>query len=238
MDTKKLLEIVFPNEEVELELIPDIRYMNQLRGLTLRDIPDKDEPIYYMYRSLYINGDEEKFEGNDIRHDVTVIPPNCFQGEYVKTVGHFHPARNEHETFPEYYEVLHGQALYFLQKNTKYNDVDEAIFIKAKAGDKVFVPPNYGHVTINCSDEILVMANLVEANFKSLYAPIKDKNGPAFFCIKNSGDIEFIDNKNYSNRVTPNIYEAVDWDDPIKIEEDKTLYEMYINNHQLFDILK
>jgi len=238
VDSQKLLEIVFPKLEPDLELAPDIRYMKELRGLTLNDIPEKDEPIYYMYRSLYINGEREKFEGNDIRHDVTVIPPNCFQGEYVKTVGHFHPARNEEETFPEYYEVLHGEALYFLQKNNRENDVEEAVFIKAKAGDKVFVPPNYGHVTINCSDETLVMANLVEANFKSLYAPIKEKKGPAFFCVKGSEDIGFVFNENYSRKVTPKVIIAAEWEDPVEIETGKTLYEMYLNNPKLFDFLK
>ncbi|NLT94594.1 MAG: glucose-6-phosphate isomerase [Clostridia bacterium] len=238
MDIKRVLEIVFPKMELDLELTPDVRLMKDLRGLTYNDIPDRDEPIYYMYRSLYIDGDRERFEGNHIRHDVTVIPPNSFQGELVKTVGHFHPARNERETFPEYYEVLQGEALYFLQKNTEDNDVEEAIFIRAKAGDKVFVPPNYGHVTINPCKETLVMANLVEANFKSLYAPIQEKKGPAFFCIMKDDEIEFIANPNYSNRVTPLVYSADEWEEPVQMEAGKRLYEMYLGNPKLFNFLK
>lgn len=238
METKRVLEIVFPKMELDLDINPDVRLMKQLKGLTLNDIPDKDEPIYFMYRSLYMDDDKEKFEGNNIRHDVTVIPPNSFQGELVKTVGHFHPARNEWDTFPEYYEVLHGEALYLLQKNTKENDVEEVVFVRAKAGDKVFVPPNYGHVTINPGEETLVMANLVEAIFKSVYTPIQEKKGPAFFCLKRNDEIEFVTNGNYSNKVTPMIYSAEEWEDPIELEAGKTLYQMYLGNPELFSFLK
>lgn len=238
MDSRELLQVVFPDVEMERELVPDIRYLRELRGLTLKEVPLKDEPVYYMYRSLYIDGDREIFEGNKIRHDITVIPPKSIEGEFIKTAGHFHPLRNEKETYPEYYEVLKGEALYLLQKNNGQGDVEEVVFVKAQAGDKVFVPPNYGHITINCSEETLVMANLVEANFKSLYEPIAKKKGPAYFCIQANEGVEFIFNENYTNRVEPKVVSAQDWEDPIEVEQGKRLYEMYVEDPGLFEFLK
>jgi hypothetical protein len=45
--------------------------------------------------------------------------------------------------------VLEGDAHYLLQRAQNEERVDEAILVKATRGDKVIIPPNYGHVTIN-----------------------------------------------------------------------------------------
>jgi oxalate decarboxylase/phosphoglucose isomerase-like protein (cupin superfamily) len=52
-------------------------------------------------------------------------------------------------TYRELYEVLKGDAHYLLQRAQNKERVDEAILVKATRGDKVLIPPNYGHVTIN-----------------------------------------------------------------------------------------
>ena len=49
--------------------------------------------------------------------------------------------------------------------------VDEVILVKTTRGDKVIVPPNCGHVTINPSEKTLRMANWVCRSFESLYEP-------------------------------------------------------------------
>ncbi len=51
--------------------------------------------------------------------------------------------------YPELYEVLKGDANYLLQRAQNEERVDEVILVKATRGDKVIIPPNYGHVTIN-----------------------------------------------------------------------------------------
>ena len=47
--------------------------------------------------------------------------------------------------------MLDGDAHYLLQRAQNEESVHEVILVKATRGDKVIVPPNYGHVTINAS---------------------------------------------------------------------------------------
>jgi len=59
----------------------------------------------------------------------------------------------------------------------------------------VLVPPGYGHVTINASDETLKMANCVCRDFSSVYEPIKRLSGASYFLLKDG----FVKNPLYKN---------------------------------------
>jgi glucose-6-phosphate isomerase len=135
--------------------------------------------LYYMYRDLYLSrADRELLLSQGLRYDITIIPPHMLGREYIKTAGHYHPlVPGGSVTYPELYEVLEGEALYLLQNN----DLSDVIAIHASAGDKVVVPPGYGHVTINRSNKTLKMANFVERNFASLYEPYRQRSGGAYF---------------------------------------------------------
>ena len=202
--------------------------------------PDRT-PIYYMYRGVYRTGDREVFESNGIRHDITVLLPGFMGGqESIKTVGHFHPNKPGQDiTYPEYYEVLYGEALYLFQKNTPDGDVEETFIITAKQGDKVYIDPNWGHITINPGANHLVMANLVASNFKSDYTPIEHKKGPCYFYVKNNvGELEFVSNPNYKNSPSMKLMPAEEKGHPIEIAKNKTLYDTFIAHPELFAFLK
>jgi len=164
---------------------PDIR--------RLYDMPDviydkswlagaKNVDLYYMYRDLYLSrSDQEKLLEQGLRYDITIIPPSMLGVEYIKTAGHYHPpVAGGNVTYPEIYEVLEGEALYLLQKQ----DLSDVVAVSAFAGDKVLIPPDYGHITINRSNNTLKMANLVARDFSSLYEPYKKLGGGAYFFTK------------------------------------------------------
>lgn len=141
--------------------------------------------LYYMYRELSLGrNDALNMKEHGLRYDITVIPPNMMGCEYVKTAGHYHPnLPGTNITYPEIYEVLNGEAEYMMQKpdNDRIKDV---ILIKANPGDKVIIPPGYGHLTINTSNKVLKMSNWVARDFDSIYSPIKEKGGGAYFILK------------------------------------------------------
>jgi glucose-6-phosphate isomerase len=140
-----------------------------------------DFELYYMYRDLSLSrADKEKLLQNNLRYDITIIPPNMLGCEYIKTAGHYHPNAADSVTYPELYEVLEGEALYLLQNQ----DLSDVVAVYASAGDKVLVPPGYGHVTINRSNKTLKMANFVARSFSSLYEPYKEKKGAAYYFTK------------------------------------------------------
>ncbi len=138
--------------------------------------------LYYMYRDLFLSRrDGDLFKEQGIRYDITIIPPLMLGCEYVKTAGHYHPRVPGQEiTYPEVYEVLEGEATYLLQKE----DLSDVVVVRARAGDKVVVPPDYGHITINDSNKRLKMANFVAREFSSIYDPIKARGGGAYFLIE------------------------------------------------------
>jgi glucose-6-phosphate isomerase, archaeal len=164
---------------------PDIRWLYDMSGVIfdqewLASAPNLE--LYYMYRDLYLSlSDRDRLLDQGLRYDITVIPPGMLGLEYIKTAGHYHPTPPEGRvSYPEVYEVLEGEALYLLQKQ----DFSDVVAVNASLGDKVLVPPDYGHITINRSNKTLKMANFVARAFSSLYEPYKQKGGGAYFFTK------------------------------------------------------
>ncbi|MBO8169599.1 MAG: glucose-6-phosphate isomerase [Thermoanaerobacteraceae bacterium] len=219
---------------------PSVRRLKDAADVLYESVPLSDRPLYYMYRGVHYREDRSLFLDNDIRYDITVILPGLVGHEYIKTVGHFHPLKPQSsETYPEYYEVLEGEALYILQKNNRAGEVEEIMAIEAKKGDKVFIPPNYGHITVNPGERPLVMANLIESNFSSLYQPFADKRGAAYYCIKGeNGKREFVKNENYHNSVGLKLMAAPSLEQPLDLDLDKGLYQWFKENPEAFSILK
>lgn len=141
--------------------------------------------VYYMYRELSLSkNDALAMKEHGLRYDITVIPPRMLGCEFVKTAGHYHPAvPGTGITYPEIYEVLSGEAHYLMQKSEE-DRIEEVVLIKAGEGEKVIIPPGYGHITINASKKVLKMANWVAQDFESVYAPIKEKGGGAYFILE------------------------------------------------------
>jgi glucose-6-phosphate isomerase len=150
--------------------------------------------VYYMYRDLHKNKiDYNIIKQNNLRYDITIIPPKLLGSEFIKTAGHYH-------SIPEVYQVLEGKATYLLQKIKLDNEhVEDFIVIRSEKGDSVIIPPNYGHITINESKEILKMANWIYRDFLSEYNFIKKMKGMAYFLTTKG----FIKNLEYKN--TPDI---------------------------------
>ena len=155
---------------------------------------DMNMELYYMFRDLSLsNADRERLLENGLGYDITIIPPKMLGCEYVKTAGHFHPlVPGENVSYTELYEVLSGEAVYLFQKQNN-GKVEDVIVVKAREGDKVLIPPNYGHITINASNKVLKMANLVARNFESDYEPIRRRGGGAYYLTTKG----FIPNENY-----------------------------------------
>jgi len=156
----------------------------------------EDIPLYYMYRGLYHTSEEKTtMEKYRLRYDITIIPPLMLGKEYVKTAGHYHPeVPGDKLSYTEIYQVLEGKAEYILQK-TKNGIIKDIILIHATKGNIVIIPPNYGHITINTSKNRLKMSNWVSSEFTSIYEPIKEKRGAAYYFLK---DNTIIKNQNYT----------------------------------------
>ncbi|MFH1750063.1 MAG: glucose-6-phosphate isomerase family protein [Candidatus Micrarchaeota archaeon] len=234
-------ELVVENENRK----PDVRTLRQMLDVLVdydaaRRMPFQT-PLYYMFRDVKRKQDSALLENSHLRYDVTVIPSMKIGAEYNKTYGHYHEMATSKLSYPEIYEVLHGEAYYMLQQKQSMvsNEVIGAYMVHAKAGDKVMVPPNFGHTTINASSEMLIMANLVEWKFKSNYIPYRQKRGAAYYLLENEKkrNMAYSGVKNLTELPARDFNRLVNPQIALKIEE-KMLYALFIEKPQAFDFLK
>jgi glucose-6-phosphate isomerase len=183
--------------------VPDIRHLFDIKEVIFDQEWLKNQrenlELYYMYRDLGITEEEKKkIHSNNLRYDITIIPPLALGREFSKTAGHYHSKAKDSFSFSEIYEVLEGEAYYLMQSEIKNNCVEDAYFVHAIKGDKVIIPPNYGHFTINAGKERLVMSNWISLNSVSDYNQLKEKKGACYYATRNNkGGIRWIKNGYY-----------------------------------------
>lgn len=162
---------------------PAIRFLKDIRGVLVQKELTEPHELYYMYRALQKIKDADTIGKHRLRYDVTVIRPDRLGNEFMKTAGHYHPG-----DFGELYEVLSGRAWCLLQKRNAGDDriIEDVILIKAGTGDKIVIPPGYGHILINIEKEHLVTSNWVSAEFSSEYELYEKAGGAAYYIFEDS----------------------------------------------------
>ncbi len=174
-------------EKVIREKKADIRFIKDMENVIFDrewfKKSDKSLALYFMYRGI-------KFK-NNLRYDITIIPPRLLGKELVKTKGHRHLRSKEK------YTVLRGKAIFLLQKyNEKKDKLEKVIAIKAKKGESITIPPLWDHITINpCKRFTLILANWIPKNAKSDYSILQKKKGAAYFYTTQ----DWKKNKNYKD---------------------------------------
>jgi glucose-6-phosphate isomerase len=213
---------------------PDIRHTKDIKGLLA---PNSEltgpEDAYYMYRDIGWDEDKRMFRRLNYRYDITVLRPGVIGHELLKTVGHNHPLiPGTNVTYPEVYEVVSGRAHYICQK-VEGRKVIEFFVVDALPGQKVVIPPGYGHITINPLNEPLVMSNVTADGFKSIYTPLEELHGAAFYEFE---DGKWVPNKDYDIAAKP-VWAKANEVPSFGLTEAIPLYESIANNPELFDYL-
>jgi oxalate decarboxylase/phosphoglucose isomerase-like protein (cupin superfamily) len=111
------------------------------------------------------------------------------------------------------------------------------VLAKATAGEKLLIPPDYGHLTINAEKKPLVMANLVFSGFASDYSLFRTRQGGAYY--------EYLDgklekNRNYTGDFTLQQTDAKKWSSQYAISKKmagKSLLELARADIPIFDFL-
>lgn len=187
-------------------MVPQVRVFAEMQQVLMdpeaKPVPESEE-LYYMYRDIHLPEHEQIIRDAKVRYDITVIPAAMIGQEFIKTVGHFHSrVPGEEYDYPEIYEVLHGHALFLIQKMDQENPdkLRTVMAIKAGPGEKVIYPPNYGHIIVNIGQHVLVTANWVSSEYTADYKSVAEKHGMAYYVVKGSSDRQFeiVPNKNYA----------------------------------------
>ena len=182
---------------------PIIRTKKEMTPVLYDPEAEGPDELYLIYRGIAPAADKKDIAEQGLRFDITVIRPGTIGKEFIKTAGHYHPHKpGTGETFPEIYEVLFGKAHFLLQQpvdEENYGELKKTLLITAKPGDKVLIPPGYGHITINPGEDYLIISNWVADNFPLNYEPINIKKGGGYFELKDEEGPVFVPNSQYTH---------------------------------------
>jgi glucose-6-phosphate isomerase len=221
---------LFSNKREET---PSVRRLEEMSAVLFNQnfVNDKNggSPLYYVFRNAGVRFNPTVFEAHSVRYDITVLSPYDLGGEFNKTLGHYHPLAEGLLGFPEIYEVIYGEAMFIMQKKMDGPKYDVRVIHGVK-GDRVLVPPNYGHITVNVGKSDLIIANLVDSTFLSEYDEIKKMHGGCVYVLKNRN---VVINQSYGNVSFVS-------EDAKKIESldySKSLYDEYVAHPEHFRFL-
>lgn len=147
--------------------------------------------------------------GGSMKTNITVWEPGTIDGEYIKAYGHYHVGDLE-----ETYHILQGEGIIILQEreeDSKGHPIDDEIksfkAIRVKAGDKVHIPAETGHLAINTGKIWLVTSDDSPVNFEEKdpvslpghadYEPFRWLHGAAYYVVEKNGKPELVKNPNY-----------------------------------------
>lgn len=210
---------------------PAVRRKGDMLDVLMKPDARGPEELYYMYRNVMREGDAEKIKASGLRFDITVIKPGILGKEFIKTAGHYHPEKKGTGiTYPEVYEVISGVAHYLLQELVPGEDrVRRVALLEARAGSRVMMPANYGHITINPGNSYLVMANWVADEFTSEYGQFKEKKGGAYYEVSAGEDTEFVPNRLYDPLPALTEWQVVEAPE-LNLTRQKPFYQSFLDN--------
>lgn len=157
---------------------PAVRTIRQMHDVLWDRNIKKPRELYYMYRDVHRFSDKPILDKHNLRYDVTLIKPFLLGEEFMKTAGHYHA-----DNYGELYEVLFGRCFCLLQRPSlrDHRVMEEVVFVEAIAGQKIVIPPGFGHILINPGPDYLVTSNWVSSRFQSRYDLYKEARGAAYF---------------------------------------------------------
>jgi glucose-6-phosphate isomerase len=74
----------------------------------------------------------------------------------------------------------------------------DVILLEATAGQKAMMLPEYGHWTVNVTEEPLVIANWIDPRFSSYYASVEAARGPGCYVRPGADGLRLTRNGRYT----------------------------------------
>ncbi len=217
------------------EIVGDVRRFKDMATLYYDNMGgwvdgmDFNTPLYYMFRNVCREEDRANIADHKLRYDITIMLPLRFGSgpkEYNKTVGHYHPiVPGTRISYPELYEVIHGECYFIIQKVRNKYEVVDALIIKAERGDKIIIPPDYGHVMVNSGRGLLITANWVSSAFSSIYEPYREMKGACYYILEEYLQPKIVKNEAYDNVPEPKIVRSRAHES-LNIRRDESMYRL------------
>ncbi len=160
------------------------RPRRELRPVLARDADCEpaDGIQYWMYNGISLPEHEAAFERCGVQYELTLMYPKPLGSQFSKTHGHRHtfPSGSRHN-YPEVCEILWGEAQFiFHTLSLETRSASFCYAIHARPGDKVVVPPNLHHLTINPLNDLLLFSDLICTRTAGDYTGLAAMQGGAY----------------------------------------------------------
>jgi len=217
----------------EVEGVPSqVRRLGEMRDVLYDGrfavLANPSQPVYYVHRDIPFDRPSYDSSLIELRYDVTLIPPVGLGQECPKTYGHNHSMGPGGVTYAEIYEVLQG-TIHVLIQRAEHDRIIDVSLIEGHVGDKVIVPPNYGHVLINPGDELLATGNLISKECTSEYELWRRRKGAAYYELKGR---RLVKNPNYGTVLEVQLKESHS-----QFSKELRLKDLLLRNHRDFRFL-
>lgn len=213
------------------------RTLDSIRA-SLRD-PNSNGPsvVYSIAMDVGKNKDKDDLIKRNLLYGVVLYAKGKIGDEPIRSQGHRHAiSLSCNASTPEVYEIFYGDAYIYMQENDLDNP-GRCFAVHAKQGDKVIVPPNWVHATINANpNDYMCFGAWCVRDYGFDYVGVKKHKGIAYFPLVNKDNsISFIKNDNYlkSNLIVkePRLYKEFNFDN-------NSIYKQYEDDHNKFDFVK
>jgi glucose-6-phosphate isomerase len=216
-----------------------VRLLDELTPVALDQAAcqGSQEIAYYMYNGVYHQNDVAHLTGALMRYELTLIPTRQIGREFIKTFGHLHNAHPQSGlTYAEVCEVLVGTAHFFLQTlDVNGPHASANFYVAVSAGEKVVIPPDYDHLTINPGPGPLLFSDVIALEVRGIYDRYRTARGAAYLEVRDeTGEAQFIPNPNY--RTVAPLQKLTLQDYPeLHLTQDESLYTAFVKGGGLTD---
>ena len=176
--------------------ISSIRSLVEMQPVLLESTAQGPDPVYWVFSQV----DQSRNWSN-----MTVVAPGSLGREFPKTFGHYHSVHED-----EIYNKVWGEGVLLLQKKItrggKFipNEVSEVLLVKANHGEKITIPPEYGHSWSNTGNiPLITFDNWTTGHKEEDYLYIKELHGMAYYLTQEGSKVVPVPNPNYQNLPQP-----------------------------------
>lgn len=193
--------------------MPEIRYLDSIR-VSLRDpLCEGPEQVYAIAMDVARMQDREELQKRMLLFGVVTYAAGQLGDEPIRSQGHIHRI-SQHSGWspPELYEIWQGKAIIYMQERVE-DDPGRCFAVLASAGDKVLVPPGWGHATISADPEVpLTFGAWCDREYGFEYDEVRARKGLAWYPLMQDGQVIWQHNKHYEpgrlQVITPGSYAA------------------------------
>jgi glucose-6-phosphate isomerase, archaeal len=192
-----------------------VRRLADMRDVLADGAGHQGRSIAYRMLNGVRRAEDDHLADLPLRYELTAMTGRPIGWEAAKTLGHVHVRpQGSSIGYPEVVEVVHGEAGFLVQDlvASPHGPLSRrAWLVRARAGDRVVLPPDLAHVTIDLGAGPLVFSDVIDRAARGIYAGVAAARGFGWYV---GADGQLCANPRYAQAPLLEEVSAVEWSGP------------------------